>query len=98
MSTCRFRDTERRQHRDDALHGMTAAAMFRDREQTISVHCVACRLSAMKPLTCHDGFQLFHGMVKHIVDENIAIFVVVLNLHASLLQAALDGLFRDTAL
>ena len=42
------------------------------------------RLPPVEPLTCNDGLQLFHGMVQHIVDENIAIFVVVLNLYAGL--------------
>jgi hypothetical protein len=52
----------------------------------------------VKPLTRNDGLQLFHGMVQHIVDENIAIFVVVLNLHPGLFQAALDDLLRDASL
>src|ERR1700759_2975865 len=78
---------------------MTAAATSGNRQETLDVFASSARrLASVEPLTRNDGFQLFHGMVQHIVDENIAIFVVVLNLYPGLFEAALDHLFRDAAL
>src|SRR5271165_3528146 len=85
-------DSESQEHGSDSRFRVSLAAFFRLCDQ---LFVVASRRAvvAAHSLGGYDGCHFLDRAVENIVDQNIAIFAVILNLFTSLRKAKADNLF-----